>query len=197
MSKQDTPPWERGATFYNGGTIDANNYGGVNLEGKEWEIEDTIRGTGMYIRLRVVRNVAAIALRPKRLVSFAAGYLGLRVNGYCDVSPEPGYPVDELLPAAGVPVGDLFYIVVQGPALVLTDIASGAGSVINQNDPLVSLTAATSGATTAGRVRVAALTGLTGDPSRDEVLNVIGRACSAKTTAQTNADLLVIVRRWL
>lgn len=198
MARDETPPFERGFTYYNGGTIDANNLGGVNLEGKEWRIEDTIYGTGQYVTLRCVRNVAAVALLPKRLVKFSLdAFYGCRVNGYTNVSPEGGFPVDERLPAAGVAVNDLFYIVVQGPALVLTDIASGAGSVFAVGDPLVSLTGATSGATTAGRVRVAAVTGLTGVPIRDELLNVIGRAVSAKTTAQTAADMLIIVNRWL
>ena len=40
MSRDENPPWSRGETFYNGETIDTNDLGGTNLEGKEWVFED-------------------------------------------------------------------------------------------------------------------------------------------------------------
>lgn len=195
MARDESPPFSMGETYYNGGTIDTNDLGGANLEGKEFEFEDVIRNTGMRIRVRVVRNTAAIALLPKRLVTFstAAGYHGRRVTGYATLTSVNAYPVDELLPAAGVPVNDLFYIVVQGPALVKTDIASGANNVAAINDIFVSLTAATSGATTAGRIAPQDLTGATALLG-NQVQNRIGRAMSAQTTANTDADLLLYIR---
>jgi hypothetical protein len=93
-------------------------------------------------------------------------------------------------------VGDLFYIVTRGPCLVKNDIASGAGTVINAGDPLVALTAATSGATTAGRVYAGVGTGATTNTG-NQLNNIIGYAASAKTTGNTNADVLVVVRQWL
>src|SRR5690348_2512841 len=82
MARDEAPPFQRGETFYNGGTIDPNDLGGVNLEGKEFEFEDDQRGTGHRIRVRVVRNVSAGPILPKRLVTFQAANFGRRVDGY-------------------------------------------------------------------------------------------------------------------
>lgn len=195
MARNETPPFPRGQTYYNGGTIDSANLGGVNLEGKEYVVEDSIYGSGQYITIRVVRNSAAIALLPKRLVAFDNAFVGQRCNGYTTTSYAPGVPVDELLPVAGVPINDLFYVVMEGPCAVLTDLAGGANNVVTVMDPLAALTAATSGATTAGRVATANTAGST-TSQRDSLLNVVGRAMSAATTANTNLSLLMFATRW-
>ena len=196
MARDESPPWGRGSTYYNGETIDTNDLGGKNLEGKEFVFEDTEYGTGESVRVRVVRNASAGALLPGRLVSFQSTYIGKRVDGYADTLAELSFPVDELLPSAGVPANDLFYIVVKGPALCKTDLSGDANNVINAGDILVSQTAATSGATTAGRViatTVAATTANDLDVLKAS-LNYVGRAMSAKTTANTNANVLVNVK---
>src|SRR4051812_27789861 len=204
MARNENPPFDRGQTFYNGATIDTNDLGGLSLEGQEFEFEDINWSsssspgakparTNRRVRVRVVRNVAAIALLPKRLVTFQLSGVnyGARVDGYADVTSERSFPVDEYLPAAGVPVNDLFYIVVHGPALVLTPLAALA-NVIAVGDRVAALTAATSGATSAGRVTPLA-GAVTGPDLVAEVINTVGYALSAKTTANTNADLLVEV----
>lgn len=194
MARDDAPPFNRGETWYGGSAIDSNDLGGVNLEGKEYVFEDTIRGTQNPVRVRVVRNKAADVLLPKRLVRFQAGsFYGRRVDGYTSTTAEEGFPVDELLPSTGVPVNDLFYIVVNGPALVLSDLAGGANNVITTSNNLVALTAATSGATTAGRVAAQDLTGATAVLA-NQIQNRIGRALTAATTANTNTDILTYVR---
>lgn len=210
MARNENPPFGRGETFYNGGTIDTNNLGGLNLEGMIWTFEDedltpgsvgakNIR-TGRPVRCMCVRNVSAGALLPKRLVTLQTGgtdgrfYTG-RVDGYARLTAARAYPVDEYLPAAGVPVNDLFWVVIEGPAKVLTDLASGAGSVFNVGDVVVALTAATSGATTAGRVAPQDLTGATANLG-NQVMNYVGHALSAATTSNTGADLLVEVGHW-
>jgi hypothetical protein len=149
--------------------------------------------TNRRVRCRCVRNVAAAALLPKRLVTFQKSgvYYGARVDGYLTTVGDRGFPVDEFLPAAGVPVNDLFWIVVRGPATVLTDLAS-LGATITVGDAVLGQTAVTSGATTAGRV--IPLPGATsGSTLQNEVINRVGYALSAKTTNNTNADLLVEV----
>jgi hypothetical protein len=99
--------------------------------------------------------------------------------------------VDEFLPAAGVPANDLFYIVVRGPATVITSLSDMSADVV-VGDRLVAITAVTSGATTSGRVQP--LPGATSSTAlANEILNTVGYALSAKTTANTNADLLVEV----
>ncbi len=211
MARNENPPFPIGSTFYEGASIDTANYGGLQWEGTTWEEEDwnltmfpaSTAGarqarTNRRRVLMIVRNVSGITLLPKRLVTLQkAGtdgrFLLGRVDGYATTTAQEGFPVDEWLPATGVVNGDLFYIVIAGPATCLTDLASGAGSVITVGDVLVSLTAATSGATTAGRVAVQDITGAT-TPLALQLQNTLGRALSAKTTTQTNGDVLVDIR---
>jgi hypothetical protein len=205
MARDDSPPFERGSTWYNGGTIDSNNLGGAQHEGKIWVFEDINVTPGTAgakptrsnrpVKCMCVRNVSGIALLPKRLVRLQKSglfFLG-RVDGYTTVTAEQGWPVDEYLPAAGVPNNDLFWVVIDGPAMCLTDIAAGISVVVG--DIVVALTAATSQATTAGRVVLQDLTGATALLG-NEIQNRLGYALSAKTTANTNADILVDIRRW-
>ncbi len=208
MPNMEAPPFERGSTYYNGGTIDSANLGGGNLEGRIYEFADLDFSnvnpgarparSGRTVFCMVVRNVAAAALLPKRLVTLqkTAGnaYLG-KVDGYATITADRCYPVDEFLPAAGVAVNDLFYIVVKGPAMVLTDLAGADNNVLPVSTILVSLTGATSGATTSGRVAPQDLTGATAVLGA-QLNNVVGRALSAKTTGNTNADIWAEIGRW-
>lgn len=194
MARDENLPFQRGKTWYGGRTIDPTQYGAVNLEGKTWVIEDRIYGSGQFVKLMVVRNSGTFNLLPKRLVVPDPAYYAKRVIGYTNTVGQAGWPVDELLPAAGVPPGDLFYVVVSGPAAVLTDLASGAGSVIAVGDPLVSIAAATSGATSAGRVATISAAS-TNIPLT--TLNVVGRATAAATTSNTNFSMPAFVRNWL
>lgn len=191
-----SPPFTRG------------NYSGsgefLYLEGREFWMEDVsplsgvaVSRTGRLCKVRLVRNISGINLLPKRLVTFSAtaGKYGARVDGYVDTTAEHCYPVDEYLPAAGVPDQSLFYIVVEGPALVLTDLAGGANNLIALGGNVVGLTAATSGATTAGRLAPIDLTGATALLA-NQIMNRVGRALTARTTANTNADILVDCGRW-
>lgn len=207
MSEIRTAPFDRGQTFYNGGTIDTNNYGGTNLEGHEQWFEDIVPGggdgtaitqrTNFKVKCRIVRNVSGIALLPGRLASFqaTAGNYGNRVDGYATTTAARGYPIDEYLPAAGVPNGDLFWLVMEGPALVKTDLAGGANNVFSVGTAVVALTAVTSQSTTAGRVAPQDLTGATATLAA-QIQNFIGYALTAKTTSNTNADMLVAVGHW-
>ena len=119
------------------------------------------------------------------------------MDGYARLFAARSFPVDEFLPSAGVAVNDLFWIVMQGPAIVLTGIACDAGNVITEGDRVVAATGATSQATTAGRVRTHdqdTAANSTGSALANQIFNAIGAALSAKTTANTNADLLVDVK---
>lgn len=205
MARDENPPFGLGETFYGGETIDANDLGGVNLEGKEWVFEDInpVTGahrTGRSKRCRIVRNVSGVALLPKRLVRFQASgtNYGSRVDGYTHVPSQEGYPVDEWLPAAGVPANDLFWIVLEGPAVcILTRDAALDGAVVAVGNWVVAETAATSqSATTAGHVQVKGTTTGATDVLGDAVINRVGRALSAKTTADTGTDILVDVGHW-
>lgn len=142
----------------------------------------------------LVKNDSGFAVLPKRLVTLratAAGLLGQSITGYADTTAEAhAYPVDEFLPAAGCADGAMCYIVIEGPALCLTDLAGGANNLLPLDTILVSLTGATSGATTSGRVAPQDLTGATA-VLVGQARNAIGRGLTARTTANTTADILV------
>lgn len=194
-------PFPRGEYAELGVTPDTSDPILGNIEGQEYLVPDVdpttgIARTGRAVRLRCVRNVSGITLAAKRTVSFqaTAGLYGARVDGYADTTAEHSYPVDEYL-ANGVPTNCLFYIVVEGPALCITGITPGAGGNFAVGDLLVSQTAATSQATTAGRVEKQDTTGAT-TPLAIQIQHRIGRALTAKTTANTAADVLVDVGWW-
>lgn len=198
MSRQGQPPLTRGST---------STDGVASFAGTVWTFEDVdlssgytsarIKRTNQRVQCRLVKNSSGIALLPKRGVTFKAGTNQQEVDGYVrTTSAECAGIVDEWLPAAGVANGDYFWIVVQGPTLVLSSLAGNAENVISERDPLVGLTAATSQATTAGRFVSQDLTGATAVLG-NAIQNAIGRALSAKTTAQTNGDILVDMNlRW-
>jgi hypothetical protein len=224
MARQENPPFGRGETFYNGGTIvslgisgaGSANYGGPQMEGKEWEFEDVSYNnpgqvgakpnrTNRMCLCRIVRNVSGINLLPGRLANFTLNAsdqlnggqdFGAEVDGYASTTAQfVGGVIDEWLPAAGVPAFDLFWLVVRGPSSVLTDLAAGINNNIAVGDVLVALTAATSQCTTAGRVGEQAITATSTSPLALQVMNFIGRALSAVTTAQTNASILAEIRQ--
>jgi hypothetical protein len=204
----------RGETWYQGGTIDTDNLAAVEREGDTKIFEDVDwsntagvkpHRSGRKVVCRLVRNMSGITLYGKRLVTLDPTNPG-RVTGFADTTAEECYPTDEFLPAAGVPNGDLFWIVISGPAVVLTPMTGaefGATSIV-AGDRIISLT--TSGASTAA--------GTTGVPGRaagfvfvasttiaqmtdlvNLATNHVGRAMSAKTSGQTNSDLLIDVKR--
>lgn len=197
-SKDDALPFDRSSY----GAADATEF--AHLEGREYIVNDVspssgnaAQRTGRSVTLRLVRNVSGFALLPKKLVTFqaTAGKYGARVDGHVDTTAEHCYPVDEYAPAAGVPDQCLFYIVVEGPAVCLTDLAAGANNLLTVGQLVVSLTAATSNATTSGRVAPIDLTGATALLG-NQLRNAVGRVLTAKTTANTNVDVLVDVGRW-
>lgn len=211
MARTENPPFSRGETFYNGGTItiDASTslYGGYEHEGKIWEFEDLVYNqantvgakqfrTNRMVKCMAVRNSSGIALLPGRLASLkksGVNYLG-QVDGYGTTTAAPGLVVvDEWLPAAGVPNNDLFWAVVAGPTTVLSDIAAAtATGVFNVGQEVVALTAVTSQATTAGRVAPQDVTSSATTLSNN-LQNKIGYALSAATSGNTNSALLINV----
>lgn len=204
-----------------GSSTDSERTGAQYL-GKEFWFDDIdwsvtgsqIKPTRSQIRrkLRVVRNKHATdAMLPKRVAkvnglvctgAVGAGTAGPDaqsiVGGYCSigsaaaVSPDHGFPIDEWLPSTGAPANSLFYVVVEGPAVVKSGLTQFTAIVVG--DPLVCLTAATSNATTSGRVVVLGLDSTTlgvGVPAR-----IIGAAMSACTSQGYHVDVLVNVGKW-
>lgn len=203
MSQNVTPLPNRGFT-YHGGTP-ASIGRSLQLEGSQAVFRDDTPDTGSAAdKIRsnnvthavLVRNTSGAALLPGRQVTWAAGFRGRRVNGYSTTTAvEVAGVVDDRLPVAGVANNDLFWLLRKGPALVKTPLAAGAGSVFAEGNVLIALTAATSGAITAGRPAVfdftATSTGTTNGDNARALANRFGRVMSAMTTAQTDSFMLV------
>jgi len=197
----------RGHTWFEGQTPPTTYGGTQHLEGQQVRFRDfdsttgtdsslAVR-TGRFTTCRFVRNTANITLEAKRIVSYEAGHLYKRVNGYCTTTAQHcAGIVDEYL-ATGIPDNDLGWIVTSGPALVKTSLAGNAENVISADDVLVALTAATSQATTSGRLQSAdgtwSAAQTTDGGAFNEIFNYIGRAITARTTANTNTDTLINV----
>ena len=193
MSLLIDPPFALGQTL----GVTAATQGG-NWVGAVKQFPDVNPTTGVVRSNRVktcvaVRNTSAAALLPKRVVTFDTATAGLscfsETKGYSAVTNEERVGiVDEYLPATGVAVNDVYWVTVEGPTEVSVALS---GSDLVAGDRLAAITAATSGATTSGRVTksgVGAATTAAGDNS----LGVIGRACSAGAT--TGGNVLAIVK---
>lgn len=156
--------------------------------------------SGGEVTCILVRNTSGISLLPKMAVVWKSGARGKQVDGYARARPDRAIAgiVDEWLPSTGVANNDYFWLTVKGPTLAITGMAGDETNVISVDDWLVNVTAAASTfSTTAGRVGPQIL------PTSGETTNItfaasekaykFARAMSAKTTANTNANILVYV----
>src|SRR5262245_57447750 len=120
MAVTENPPFDRGQ-------YDATGSQDNNL-GKEYEFNDVdwssnpagrTSRSGKMVRVRLVKNGTGAALLPRRLAAFSttANEPNAVARGYTALDAQRGFPVDEALPATGVPDGAAFYVVVKGPAL--------------------------------------------------------------------------------
>lgn len=155
------------------------------------------RPCGDHVEAVLMRNTSGGTLLGKRFVNrdATAGYdFTKEVNGYTATDYKTGIVlVDPFLPSGGVAANDIFWGVIKGTVLCLTptadadfkgDIAVGA--------VLVACTAAGTTTTAAGRVCNHSLANNTDAAgARNAALGAVGFALSAKTTANTNADILV------
>lgn len=220
------PPFKRGETLFNKPASDTSlaTTDGAEWEGMLWDFPDVNPSTGAIrsnhrVVCRAVRWTGTGGVcGPKDLVvlgtdaasngitaaaSATAGPLGMaravqlsRVGlGATGTLPAKCYPVDEYLPSAGVAANDLMWVVVEGPAIVTTGLTEMQADV-NAGDPLISMTGATSAATSTGttsggrvnRLNTAVSTHDDGIQSR-----VIGVALSACTSQGYGQNLLCYV----
>lgn len=151
-------------------------------------------GSKRMTTCRLVKNSSGITLLPGRIVRFKVGTNRTEVDGYTRLDGQGDSAVsDDQLSSTGVINGDYFWVIVEGPALVKTPLEGTALNVFAQNDLVIALTAATSQATTAGRVQAATYADATAAATVNA--GAIGYAMSAMTTGQTHADMLVDVFR--
>ena len=201
-------PFGLGKTYYEGRTIDSTKYGAVPLQGQVCTFTNVVVPSGSTtlrtllndgpIQARLVRNVSGIALLPGRLAIYKAGQQDKRVDGYTNTTAQRAAGVvDPWLPAAGVPDGDVFWIVISGTVPARRALSNSAADDA-EGDTLYAITAATSQATTAGRFTrwVGTFTAAeTTDGGAAAILsNNIGLAMSACTTAGTNQNKNVRIR---
>lgn len=144
--------------------------------------------SGGEVTCLLVRNSSGIALLPGRVAVWKTGAEGKEVDGYTTVdSAKAAGVVDEWLPATGVANNDLFWLVVKGPCNIKKSLDANALAV---DDYVIAITAATSQATTAGRI-----TSIVGTSNAtncmSQALNRIGIAMS--TSGTTAANVLTYV----
>ena len=156
--------------------------------------------SGGEVTCILVRNASGVALLPKMAVVWKSGARGKQVDGYARPTPDRAIAgiVDEWLPSTGVAANDYFWLTVRGPTLAITSAAADETCVFSVDDWLVNATAAASThSTTAGRVQplIPPTSGLTTNITFAQSSNLykFARAMSAKTTANTNSDILVYV----
>lgn len=214
MARDEAAPFARGETFANGNLEILNaatgpyGLGGINLEGKEFVFEPNADGqggasygllgpdpNGRPIRVKVVRNVSGIALKPKRLVRYQLATAGInleaRVDGYtAAVGDVPAGMVDEFLPTAGVPDQDLFYLVIDGPTIG-TSLSASPGT-LTHGSVLVPGAGTNKTNDDAGRVALQDLTGATAALGNN-IQNRIGRADSVTSVTTTSANVPVVM----
>lgn len=186
----EDPPFTRDMTFFNGAVIDTSNLaniGGEQYEGKEYHFEDTVYKSGNVVTLRVVRNMNSAAVLPSQCVLPAptdanAPYPFMtRVNGVSNLAAVYALVADELMPTSGCPQYDLFYVVVRGPAKV---ISPTAGATIAIGSPIV--------ATSGGQATVQDLSGAT-SALGNNVQNKLGRSLAGVSSGATNTPFPIVV----
>ncbi len=194
---------ERGSTYYGADatqalvTAHADN---PNVEGihRIFKNKDPSNLTnlrdGGEVEMIAVRNVSGIALKPKRLVQWAAGKEGSQVDGYTETEwIQVAGVIDEQLPAAGCRDDDICWIAIRGRHLVETSADGGAtgAEAIGVGEWLVALSAANSTNVTLGGAPQTLLLASTAATQSKQLQNKFGIALTAKTTAETAEDMLV------
>lgn len=189
---QGDMPFARGATYFGSGTPTATD--GAHLEGRKFRCKDT--ASGREIVLQIVRNSHGAALTAKRMVSYVAGSTyGRAIDGYTRTTAQDRAGViDHAYGSKSIAANDLFYIIVEGYAEVLTGLGADANNLLPAGTIICALTAVTSGSTTAGRPAPQDLTGATALLG-DQIQNAWGRVLTAATTANTNTAIAVELGR--
>jgi len=197
----------RGNTFYGPtATITTTDYSAsVHLEGAVAWFEDknsaapeTLRSS-RKVKCVLVRNVTGVTIYRGYLLQWATGYIGKRVDQFtATTATMAAGVVDEMYGSTGIRNGDLFWLCVEGPTLVYTPAVnttfadSAAVTSWLPGDPLHTLTAAGSTATTtAGRPTKwggthNSTSDLTDGTATNKLANRVGYVLNAATTGYTS-----------
>lgn len=193
MSANVNPNFGRGATHYGQtGSIPSSFGTSVGMEGVERDFEDIapnqrgvkVKRSERFTRAICVRNESGGVLNPGDVVVWAAGKRGLRAGARSAVADENcAGVVDDMLSAAGVRNGDLFWLLFKGPALV--NKPTGGGTAIAEEGLVM--------ANNAGQGVAAPAPG-SATAARDQAMNAIGRAITASLDADTQTLVYLDVR---
>lgn len=196
MARNENPPFQRGQTWQMGNTPAVTD--AMNLVGKTWLFEDLDYNASMatsgsakpartnrYVKCMIVRNTSGGALLPKLIAKMKTDGSGkefcAEIMGYATTVGELGFPIDEFLPAAGVPANALCWVVVGGPATVTS--AAAGDTTIGIGERVIP--------TTGGKVVEQDDTVAAGAATFAQVNGVIGIAITA--VAAINTDFLIDV----
>lgn len=192
----DKLPFELGETLdgtaEDGTTLINDHWLGQVFEVPAQQLDSSqVRGgkkrlVGRSLKVVALRNVSGTTLYGKRMAQLydSAGYSLIKeVDGYTIVTGTGNCVlIDPFLDTVGVADDDIFWGVLEGPALVKTQALAGAGSNIAVGAKLIAGTgAATSGNSTAGGVATT---------TAPLVTELIATALSARTTANSMTDIL-------
>lgn len=134
---EKTLPFPRGSTNSDAGLVDLDDSSFSDLEGKIFEVPDTVHDTGQPILLRAVKNDSGSDITVARtFMGFSTSSpndFGRRVSGLA-AAGAICKPMDDAY-AVGfvIPDDDIFYVVERGPCDVNTvssacDLAAGVGA---------------------------------------------------------------------
>lgn len=120
----------RGSTLYNGATIDSSNLLYGNVLGNTGIFDDQnpntqVTNSNLQVKCILLRNKHSVALTPGQAIRFSTTVMGESGAPVSALSQLFGV-VDEYLPAAGVPVNDVFWCVIGGPTTANIVTVSGA-----------------------------------------------------------------------
>ena len=141
--------------------------------------------SGHKVTYMVVRNESGITLPRGRLLVWKAAERFKSVDGYTTTTAAECAGVVSHFYTNGVAANHIFAMAVKGPQLCLSDLSGGTNTNFSEGAYLAAITGATSQSTTSGRFEEVDAA-VTEAVLRDRILNCIGRAMSANTTAQTN-----------
>jgi hypothetical protein len=212
MSDLAFTSWGLGRTFYQGNTINvANSYaqaGNPSFVGRKRVLQyiDPTATHGARVKTLqddvvaiAVQNRSGATLLPGRIVKWSSTGTGKHVDGYT-TGAEPARAagvVDPWLPSTGVPDGDIFWLIVEGPCLVSQASTTLTGDVA-VGDILFAITASSAGAPEAGRFQRFGGTFTQAQGTNGYILtlaaNYIGRARSTANSNATNGLVLVDLR---
>lgn len=127
--------------------------------------------------LRLVKNGSGGSLTSE-IVTFGTttGWPGKIVDAQCNALAGDGFAVADEYYGVAIPANEYFYLVEDGPGFFTTPDAATSVNVISINDRVV--------CGTTGRAHARDTTGAT-TPLASQIENVLGRALSAATTANT------------